>query len=305
MSTAVIIPTFNSCEILRRCLEALLIAAPSDHRIVVVDSGSLDGTAELVRTQFPEVTLVQGDPNLWWAGATNLGIRTAVELGSSRVITYNDDNVPVPGLFEALARAADFYPQSIISSICCYLDQPDTVFFAGRMRAKKNDRFYYLDHNIPLSSLPKGVREVELLHGMCTLFPMSVFVELGSFDHSAFPHLFADDDMILRAAKAGYSLRVTLDAVVLNDRRKTGLNPYDQALGPIGVIRLLTSRRSAFRLDARTRFLWRHRRSLWSFCKTWAFDYTRMLALVVARWILPDGAFQRAGKKWAARLQGK
>lgn len=258
-----------------------------------------------MRTQFPDVTLVRGDSDLWWAGATNLGIRTAVRFGSSRIITYNDDNVPVPGLFETLARAADFYPQSIISSVCCYLDRPDTVFFAGRIRVKKSDRFYYLDHNTPLSNLPKGIREVELLHGMCTLFPISVFVELGFFDQSAFPHLFADDDMILRAAKVGYSLRVTLDAVVLNDRTKTGLNPYDQTLGPVELMQLFISRRSAFQLNARTRFLWRHRRSLWYFFKTWAFDYARMLALVGARWILPHGAFQRAGKKWAARLEGK
>lgn len=98
---------------------------------------------------------------------------------------------------------------------------------------------------------------------------------------------------------------VTLHAVVLNDRTKTELNPYEHILGPAGVIQLLISRRSIFQLDARTRFLRRHRRSLWYLCKICVFGYARMLALVVARWILLDGAFQRAGKKWRARLERK
>ena len=303
MTTAVVIPTFNRRPTILSALEGFFKVLPADHRVIVVDSGSTDGTAQIVRGQFPRVVLVQGNSSMWWAAATNLGIRKARELGCSHVLTYNDDNVATPGLFTTLADAARLYPNSIISAVCCYLDQPDTVFFAGRMRAKHSDRFYYLDHNVPLSSLDTGIGEADLLHGMCTLFPMSVFDNVGFFDESAFPQAFADDDLALRAVKAGYRLQVALNAVVLNDRSKTGVNPYDRRLGPVDIWNLLFSRKSVFQIVPRTHFLWRHRRSFWYFCKTWLYDYLRMFFLIFARWILPTSAFQWLGKKHAQRLQ--
>lgn len=297
------IPTFNRRDTVLSAIKNLFKLLTPDHLVIVVDSGSSDGTTEAVRESFPQVFLTQGDSSMWWAAAINVGILKAKELGCSHVLTYNDDNIATPGLFTALADAARLYPDSIISAVCCYLDRPETVFFAGRMRAKHSDRFYYLDHNVPLASLDKGIREVDLLHGMCTLFPMPVFDSVGFFDQSDFPHLFADDDLLLRAVKADYNLRVALDAVVLNDRAKTGFNPYDRRVGPRGIWNLLFSRKSTFQMTARTRFLWRHRRSFWYFCKTWFFDYVRLLNLIVARWFLPKSTFQLLGKKLAQRLQ--
>lgn len=302
VTTAVVIPTFNRRETVLCALKSVFQVLPPDHLVVVIDSGSSDNTPQAVKKQFPQVILLEGTPSMWWAAATNLGILKAREFGCNHVLTYNDDNIATPGLFQALTDASRRYPDSIVSALCCYLDRPDTVFFAGRMRAKGSDRFYYLDHDVPLLNLNKGIREVELLHGMCTLFPMTILDMVGTFDESSFPQVFADDDLCLRAIESGFHLRVALDATVLNDRTKTGFNPYDLRLGPVGVLQLLTSRKSTFQLAARTRFLWRHRRSLGYFFKTWFFDYVRMFTLILARWILPTSAFHWLGKKWAQRF---
>jgi GT2 family glycosyltransferase len=302
VTTAVVIPTFNRRATVLAGLKSLFEAIPADHHVIVVDSGSSDGTAESIRNQFSHAVLIQGDSSMWWCAAINLGISKARELGCSHIVTYNDDNIATPGIFTALADAARLYPDSIISAVCCYLDRPDTVFFAGRMRAKYSDRFYYLNHDTPLAGLDKGIREVNLLHGMCTLFPMTVFGAVGLFDESAFPQVLADDDLLLRAVKGGYRLRVALNAVVLNDRTKTGINPYDRRLGPVGVLNLLLYRRSTFQITARTRFLWRHQRSFRYFCKTWLYDYCRLFILILARWVLPAQTFKQLGKKHAQRL---
>jgi GT2 family glycosyltransferase len=302
MTFGVVIPTYNRRETIVASLRNLFDALPSEHQVIVVDSGSSDGTSEVVARQFPNVVLLQGDPSMWWAAATNLGIAKAKELGCSHVLTYNDDNVATPGLFTALADTARLHRDCILSAVCCDLHRPDIVFFAGRRRAKRSDRFYYLDYGAPLANLNTGIRDVDLLHGMCTLFPMSVFTAVGFFDASAFPSYFADDDLALRAVKAGYRLSVALDAVVLNDRDKTGVNPYDRRLGPVGVWRTLFSRKSAFQILPRTRFLWRHCRSVGYFLKTWIYDYVRLFSLIAARWLLPQSTFEWAGKKWTQRL---
>ena len=219
------------------------------------------------------------------------------------MLTYNDDNLATPTLFANLDLAAKSAPNGIVAAVCCYSVRPDTVFFAGRMRAKWSDRFYYLDHDTPLSALGRGLRSVDMLHGMCTLFPMAVFDRVGLFDEQTFPQVFADDDLLMRASRAGFSLQVALEAMVLNDRTKTGINPYDRRSGPIRLIQLLVSRKSTFQLAARTRFQWRYRSSFYYFCKTWFFDYCRLFAVVSARWLLPLGTFHKIGVRWGQRLQ--
>ena len=304
-TTAVVIPTFNRCQTLLYGISRLFETLPKTHVVIVIDSGSSDGTRDAVSKAFPQVILIEGNSSLWWAAATNLGIKKAKELGCEYVFTYNDDNVATPSLFSNLSLAAKSAPNSIVAAACCYLDEPEVVFFSGRMRAKNSDRFYYIDHDAPLRLLGKGLRRFDMLHGMCTLFPMMVFDKVGLFNELAFPQVFADDDLLLRANRGGFPLQVSLDAVVLNDRTKTGINPYDRRLGPRGIFQLLVSRKSTFQLVARTRFLWRYRRSLFIFCKTWLFDYTRLFIVLTARWLLPLKAFYWVGIHWNQRLQRK
>lgn len=303
MTTAIVIPTFNRRATALLTLRSLFENIPADHQVIVVDAGSSDGTAAAIRRDFPQAILLEGNSSMWWAAATNCGIRKARELGCQYVLTFNDDNVATPGLLRHLASAAASAPPCIIAAVCCYLTRPDTVFFAGRMRAKGSDRFYYLDHDTPLSALCKGLRRVDMLHGMCSLFPMAVFDKVGLFNEAEFPQVFADDDLLVRADRAGFPLQVALEAVVLNDRTKTGINPYDRRLGPGGIFQLLLSRKSTFQLAARTRFLWRYRRSFFRFCKTWLFDYLRLFTVLVARWMLPFEAFHWVGIHWGRRLQ--
>jgi GT2 family glycosyltransferase len=37
--------------------------------VIVVDDGSSDRTAEEVAENYPKVTILKGDGNLWWTGA--------------------------------------------------------------------------------------------------------------------------------------------------------------------------------------------------------------------------------------------
>jgi GT2 family glycosyltransferase len=302
-TTALVIPTHNRCSTLLLALSRVFEYLPPDYHVIVVDSGSSDGTTHVVSNAFSQVHLLHGSSSMWWAASSNLGIKKSRALGCKYVLTYNDDNVATPALFSKLQLAAEVSPRSIVAAVCGYFDKPDTVFFAGRMRAKGTDRWYYLDHNAPLSALGTGLRQVDMLHGMCTLFPMAVFDTVGLFDEKKFPQVFADDDLLLRAKRAGFPLQVALEAIVLNDRTKTGLNPYDRRLGPSDVFRVLVSRKSTFQITARTRFLWRYRRSLPYFFKTWLFDYVRLSAILLSRWLLPLKTFQYIGARWTRRLQ--
>jgi len=290
--SATVIPVFNRREITLRCLEKLLFPA-MDTLVIVVDSGSTDGTQQAIRAKYPQVILLQADPSAWWAAATNVGIRHAMNSGCKYVLTCNDDNLVVPDALYKLISMAETRPGSIVAATICDMNNPDTVIFAGRQRSRLTDRFIYMNHYQSYARMDKGLREVDLLHGKCTLFPVTVFESTGLLDEVNFPHLFADDDLVLKAKRKGYRLLVDLDTVVLNDLTATGLNPYDRRLGLGEIAGLFTSRKSAFQITTRTRFLWRHRRTAISFLITWCADYLRLLGIIMLRWLVTDSMYRR------------
>jgi GT2 family glycosyltransferase len=155
-----------------------------------------------------------------------------------------------------------------------------------------------MDLDQKYEGLEGGIREVDLLHGMCTLFPVSVFQTVGWFDGNAYPHLFADDDLVLRAKGQGYRLLVDLDAVVFNDHTRKGLNPYNRRLGVTELYDLVTSRKSAFQISTRTRFLWQHRRSIITFIITWLADYGRLSGIILLRWVLSPDLYSKVEKHY-------
>lgn len=76
MKISVIIPTHNRAHVLDRAIESVLAQTLKASEIVIVDDGSTDNTAELVRSRFPECHYVYQD-NQGVSSARNLGIRIA------------------------------------------------------------------------------------------------------------------------------------------------------------------------------------------------------------------------------------
>src|SRR3954467_2228215 len=73
-SIGVVIVSFNTCDLLRSCLESLRgCALPL--RVVVVENSSRDESAAMVRTGFPEIELLALEQNIGFAAGTNAGIR--------------------------------------------------------------------------------------------------------------------------------------------------------------------------------------------------------------------------------------
>src|ERR1700741_910891 len=98
MRPAIYIPTLDGRERLGRALRSLEgQSRPVD--VVVVDNGSSDGTAALVREGFPEVELLELGRNLGFGPALN---RAVAEHPADPLILLNDDAEAEPRFVEAL-----------------------------------------------------------------------------------------------------------------------------------------------------------------------------------------------------------
>jgi N-acetylglucosaminyl-diphospho-decaprenol L-rhamnosyltransferase len=98
---AALMAVYNRLPLTERCVACLRAAAGDDVRleIVVVNDGSTDGTGEWLSAQ-PDVTVLNGDGNLWFGGATDLGLRhlrVRGEGGPDFVLVLNNDTFLRPG----------------------------------------------------------------------------------------------------------------------------------------------------------------------------------------------------------------
>jgi capsular exopolysaccharide synthesis family protein len=212
----VVVPVHNRRALTERFLECLAKQTLRNFKIVLVDDGSTDGTAELVRDKFPEVVLLRGDGNLWWTGATNLGIRYTLLHASENdaVLIINDDLEVDPNYLERLHEAWRSSPNALIGSVVVELDKPDVVFYGGERLSRWSAKFRWLNSGKRLTEFGRGFRvEVSVLNGMGTLIPVPVFRKIGLYDERHFQQC-GDYEFPTRASNHGYSLIVAYDAVV-------------------------------------------------------------------------------------------
>jgi GT2 family glycosyltransferase len=100
---SVVVVSFNTREILRRCLQRLAEESRALRtQVVVVDNASLDQSAEMVERDFPQFQLVRSDTNLGFAAANNLGFRCA--RGHFLVLLNPDAFLGEGALEKSLAR---------------------------------------------------------------------------------------------------------------------------------------------------------------------------------------------------------
>jgi hypothetical protein len=96
-SISVIIPCFNAEPYLAAAIRSVQAQDWRDLEIVVVDDGSSDRSAELVRDTFPEVTLIR-QANQGVAAARNTGIRSS---RGDWIAFLDADDIWLPGKLQA------------------------------------------------------------------------------------------------------------------------------------------------------------------------------------------------------------
>ncbi len=72
-----VILTWNSKQYIRNCLDSVLDLAGFALEIIVIDNGSVDGTPQIIRQEYPEVVLIELYKNYGTTYTRNLGLKKA------------------------------------------------------------------------------------------------------------------------------------------------------------------------------------------------------------------------------------
>jgi GT2 family glycosyltransferase len=219
---SIVIPVHNRLGFTRQCLACLSAQTYRDFQVIVVDDGSTDGTGEMIHQEFPEVIVLRGDGNLWWAEATNWGIRYAQQHQDKRqsnfVLTLNDDTYVKPDYLQTLLDTYQTHKPCLVGSVSVDSEQPNKLEYAGTTfdlyvaKGKHLAENYNCDYRELIRQT--SFIESDSLPGRGTLIPMRVFDQIGLFDSKNYVHYMADIELSVRARKAGYRLIVSAKSPV-------------------------------------------------------------------------------------------
>ncbi|NTU86308.1 MAG: glycosyltransferase family 2 protein [Chloroflexales bacterium] len=108
-TVAAVIVSYNTAALLRACLASLAVCR-LPLRVIVVDNASRDGSAALVRAEFPAIELIEAGHNAGFAGGTNLGL-TALGALPDYLLVLNPDTVVHAGAIEAMVAFLEAHPR--------------------------------------------------------------------------------------------------------------------------------------------------------------------------------------------------
>jgi GT2 family glycosyltransferase len=106
---SVIIASYNTCDLLQRCLESIYCFTQGiSFEVICVDDNSADGSAEMVALLFPQVVLVRNSRRLLYARNHNIGTKLA---RGSYACHLDSDTLLTSNAMAPLVRFMDAQPE--------------------------------------------------------------------------------------------------------------------------------------------------------------------------------------------------
>ena len=220
MKIAAILTCFNRKNKTVSCLTSLYNAfdkynAKAEDKIqlaiYLTDDGCTDGTAEAAREVCAgrNITILQGDGNLFWAGGMRLAWGEAMKRHSEwdYYLLLNDDTDILEGCFDELFNAEAFSKENygqeaVVSGICCAKDDHTKMTYGGNVWI---NQFLATSKRLDVSDKPQMV---DLTNANILLVPKYVVDKIGMFP-TRYIHGAADYDYAVRVRRAGFPLLIT------------------------------------------------------------------------------------------------
>ncbi len=213
LSVSIVIPNWNQADLLAKNLPTVITAAPSAE-IIVADDASSDGSMELIKKKFPQITLVENKFQQGFAGNVNSGVAKAI---GDIVVLLNTDVRPEIGFLDPLV--AHFSDPKIFAVGC--LDRSvegKEIILRGRGVARWEKGFFIHSRG------EVDKQTTAWVNGGSGAFRKDIWQKLGGMDPLYNPFYWEDIDLSYRALKSGYRLVFEPKSIVIHDHAKGAIH---------------------------------------------------------------------------------
>jgi len=217
IKTAVVILNWNGKRFLEQFLPLVITRSHDQAAIIVADNGSTDDSVEMLKQNFPEISIIINPTNTGYAGGYNLALQ---QVDAEYYILLNSDIEvgenwiePVIAMMDADKSIAACQPK-----IRSYLD-PESFEYAGAAGGFLDTFGYPFCRGRLFQTLEKDNGqfddpcEIFWATGACMFVRAEVFHASGGFDTDFFAHM-EEIDLCWRIKNMNYKVMYCPDSIV-------------------------------------------------------------------------------------------
>ncbi|MFN7955129.1 MAG: glycosyltransferase [bacterium] len=203
---------WNGGTMLRACLRSALASRGVDLHLVIVDNGSVDGSAEDAARELAGVEVFALGSNIGYARGMNRGITHALERGADYVLFLNNDATVEPDCILNLAHALDSDPTVGLAGPKVLFDTDATrIQYAGGRLSRWTGRSQSIGLDQRDGPRFDQARDVDFVSGCCLLVRATALRRAGLLDER-FHHGYEDVEWNVRVSRSGYRIRFVPNA---------------------------------------------------------------------------------------------
>jgi GT2 family glycosyltransferase len=211
----ILLPVHNRHDITVTFAECLKKQTYKNLRLILIDDGSEDGTAEAVKEIFNDVTVIRGEGSWWWAGSLQQGhnwIKKNKKSNDDVVLIMNDDT--------------SFKDDFISIGLNILADNPTALLTATGYNLKTENpqdsggyNMNWADSNF-IETYDNAKINCTSTRGL--MVRVSDFIDINGFYPRLIPHYLSDLEFTMRAQKKGKKLILHPDFRIGIDFETTG-----------------------------------------------------------------------------------
>ena len=203
------------------------------------------------------MVVLNAESSLWWTGAMNrcVGFVLKHATADDYLLTLNNDTeLPSDYLAEFEVNSKK-YPHAVLTSVIYDISTGKQVSEGYRQNwlTAQATRVAFRQNHLPCD---ENVMAVTYASGRGTLFPMTVFRQLGLYDERHLPHYGADYDFSHKAQRAGFPVYVCNNCRVFSHVEATGMTAVRNRFSLKSFINYFSSIKSPANLSVRWWYGW-------------------------------------------------
>jgi hypothetical protein len=220
---SIIIVSYNAREYLKQCLDSVNRGLDNlKAEIWVVDNASIDGSAEMIKENFPQVKLIANKENIGFARANNIALK---KCAAPYILLLNNDTIITSGAIKKMVDIMKEYkkigalgPRLIFENglvqisfgpMLSLWNEAWQKFLQSRSRKKKGFIKSYIEKRSKKSCHPHWVSAA------CIMLRKEAIDQAGFFDENFF--MYSEDvDLCHRLSQKGWKIFYTPDVEIMH-----------------------------------------------------------------------------------------
>lgn len=203
MDLSVVIVSYNTADLIGLCLASVEASKGGPPEVFVVDNGSHDGSADMIRHQFPGVHLIVNSGNRGFAAANNQILDQCL---GDFIFFLNPDTQVLPDTFEKAMAYMQKNPHMGLAGV--KIINPDET-------PQESITYRYPGEKHTRGELPPLPGKIACVLGAGMIARRAMIERVGGFDEDFFLY-GEDEDLCLRIRKNGGEIGFIEEAVVIH-----------------------------------------------------------------------------------------